>query len=160
MPEVAQLAVEEAIKRGIINSEQDLLAEEYKVEEITFSWFPKVEDEINRTKIRKSIARSFVLGGVIPLVFGLVKMNNGTAIEGSLMLAFGLLWIFCSSQLIKFYQEIFVRILIAGSLLALTYILKQLIPSGNSVFMDYFIAVVLFVLINYGLLFLHKINRS
>ena len=60
-PEAAKLAVNEALKRGIINSEQDLLAEEYRCEPIKFSLFPEIKKKINRVKIRKSIARSLVL---------------------------------------------------------------------------------------------------
>lgn len=155
-PEAAQLAINEAIKRGIIFSEQDLFAEEYKVEELKYSMIPKIVKPENKNKIRKSIARSLVICGVMPMVFGLVKLNAGAPIEGGLILLLGLFWIFCAAQLIKTYQKVFILALLALSIVSLAYILVKVLLAKSFVFMDVFIPTSLFLLIIYGLFFLKR----
>lgn len=159
LPEAAKLAIEEAIKRGIIFSEQDLFADEYKVEELQTSIFPKIKKPENQQKIRKSIARSLVLCGVMPVVLGMVQTNKGNPIEGGLILLFGLLWIYFSSQLIKAYHKLFVFSLISASALSLAYIYTKLILAGISAFFDFSLPAALFLLIIYGLLFLKRIYK-
>lgn len=157
--EAVKQAVEEAIKREIIFSEQDLFGEEYKVEEQQTSMFPKINKSENLHKIRKSIARSFVIYGVIPVVFGLVQTNKGNPFEGSLVLLFGLLWIYFSSQLIKAYQKLFVVLLITASVVSVIYIYAKLILLGTSAVFDFFLPAALFLLTIYGLLFLKRMHQ-
>jgi len=153
------LAIEEAIKRGIIFSEQDLFGEEYKVEELQTSMFPKINKSENRHKIRKSIARSLVIYGAIPVVFGLVQTNQGNSLEGGLILLFGLLWIYFSSQLIKAYQMLFIVLLMTASAVSVIYIYTKLILLGTSAFFDFFLPAALFLLTIYGLLFLKRMYK-
>ena len=155
-PEAAKLAIQEALKRGIINSEQDLFSEKYRCEEIQFSLFPKIKRDRNRIKIRKSIARSMVISSALPVVYGLVEMRTGNKWEGAAILLFGLLWLFCSAQLIKMFHVFFVRCLMAGTVLGVLYIFYRLISLQTTVFMDFFLVLVLTGLIYYGLIFLAR----
>uniref|UniRef100_UPI0032165B48 hypothetical protein n=1 Tax=uncultured Draconibacterium sp. TaxID=1573823 RepID=UPI0032165B48 len=159
-PEAAKLAIEEAIKRGIIFSEQDLFSDEFKVEELDRSLFPKIKDARIEKRIRRSIARSLVICGIMPVVFGLLQSNKGHRIEGSLILLFGLLWIYISAQLIKNYNKTFVFILLFGALLSYVYVVVKLMALHRFIFMDFFIPSVLFLLIAYGLLFLKSFSRN
>ncbi len=160
LPEAAKLAVEEAIKRGIIYSEQDLFADEYKPEELNISFFPRIYKAGNKNKIRKSLARSFVIYGVMPLVFGLVEMNKGKEIEGSLIVLFGMLWIFMSGQLIKAYKKKYLLSLLGFSILAAVYVYAKLILAKSVIFFDFFLPGVLFLLMVYALLFLKRIGET
>nr|WP_319999737.1 hypothetical protein [uncultured Draconibacterium sp.] len=155
-PEAAKLAIQEALRRGIINSEQDLFSEEYRCEEIQFSLFPKIKRDRNRIKIRKSIARSMVISSALPVVYGLVEMRTGNKWEGAAILLFGLLWLFCSAQLIKMFHVFFVRCLMAGTVLGVLYIFYRLISLQTTVFMDFFLVLVFTGLIFYGLIFLAR----
>lgn len=157
-PEAAKLAIEEAIKREIIHSEQDLFSEEYKVKELSRSMFPGIEDGSLRNRIRKSIARSLVISGLIPTVYGLVQSNAGQKLSGALLILFGLLWIYISAQLIKAYKKVFVLFLLVGLIVAIGFVFAQLISSGSSRFMDFFISAVLFLLVGYGVVFLKKVS--
>ncbi|MCY1723368.1 hypothetical protein OU798_23660 [Prolixibacteraceae bacterium Z1-6] len=159
-PEATKLAIEVAIKRGIIFSEQDLFSDEYNVEELDRSLFPKIHDPKIQKRIRKSIARSLVICGIMPIVFGLLQSNKGNKVEGSLILLFGVLWIFVSAQLIKNYHKTFVIMLLAGAFLSLVYIVTKLILLHRFIFMDFFIASILFLLIAYGLLFIKNISKK
>ncbi|WP_320113161.1 hypothetical protein [Draconibacterium orientale] len=159
-PEAAQLAIQEALKRGIIHSEQDLFSEEYRCHEMRFSLFPKIKKDRNRIKIRRSIARSMVICSVLPVVFGLIEMKNGSRWEGAGILLFGLLWLFCSAQLIKVFHVLFIRCLMSGTVLGVLYIFYRLISSQTTVSMDFFLVLVLAGLIFYGLIFMLKNARD
>jgi len=159
IPEAEKFLVEEAIRREIIFSEQDLLADEYRVEELHFSFFPSIKDNKIRDRIRKSIARSSVIAGIIPVVFGLLELNKGESVEGSLILFFGLFWIFSSSQLVKAFQKIYVWLLLAASVLSLGYIVVRFILTKDPVFMDVFIPFIVFGFIIYGMIFLTKMYK-
>ena len=157
--EAVQLAIDEAIKRNILNSEQDLISEKYRVEELQFSWFPKPHNQENRKRISQSIGRSLVICGVLPVVFGLVEMNTANRTSGSLILLFGLVWIFLSAQMQRSYHRIFPISLLAANVLATGYVYFRLMSAGVDVFMDYFICTVLFLLINYGVVYFGRINE-
>lgn len=157
-PEAAQLAISEAIKRGIIFSEQDLFAEEYKVEELHFSLFPNIKKEENRINIRKSIGRSLVIFGVMPMVFGMLQVNKGNILEGGAILLMGVLWMYSSAQVIKYFHKLFLSFLLIESVLGMAYIVSKLLLLKRFIFFDFFIPSVLFLLIIYGLLFLLRIS--
>lgn len=159
-PEAAKLAIEEALKRGIIFSEQDLFSEKYKVDELNTSLFPKIKDTKTQNRIRKSIARSLVICGVLPMVFGLVQINAKNSLEGSLMLLFAVLWIYFSAQLIRGYNKLFFFSLLGGTFLSLAYVFTKLVLLPGFVFMDFFIPAVLIALLTYGLLFVKCISES
>lgn len=87
-------------------------------------------------------------------------MNSGNRIEGSLIFLFGLLWILLSARLQKFYRPALPAFLLIANLIAAAYIYFNLIQMNVQVFMDYFICTVLFLLINYGVVYLSKINSK
>lgn len=154
--EAAELAIKEAIERGIICSEQDLFAQKYKVEELKTSLFPRIEKGENKQMIRRSIARSLLICGVMPVVYGLVQMNSSSVFEGAAILFFGLFWMASSAQLIRSFQNILVIFLIIESIGGFLYIAGKLLLKGNPVFMDFFIPFMLCMLVLYGLLFLKR----
>ena len=158
-PEAAKLAIDEALRRRIIHSEQDLFAEEYRCDPIKFSLFPNIKREHNQVKIRKSIARSLVVCSVFPIIFGLIELNRNNFIEGSVGLFFGLIWLFCASQLIKAFHLILVRVLMLETILAALFVGYKIITKATFIFMDLFLLAVFFGLTLYGLVFMLKISK-
>ena len=158
-PEAAKLAIDEALRRGIIHSEQDLLAEVYRCEPIKFSLFPNIKREKNQVKIRKSIARSLVVCSVFPITFGLIELNRNNFIEGSVVLFFGFIWLFCASQLIKAFNLILVRGLMVETILAALFVGYKIITKASFMFMDFFLLAVFCGLTLYGLVFILKISK-
>lgn len=152
--------IKEAIKREIIFSEQDLFSEEYKVEELKFSWFPVLNSNKNKDKLRKSIGRSLVICGIVPMVLGIVEVNQDRLFEGVLMILFGLIWILLSSQLIRRYT--FSNIISLGimGLLGGCYGLYKIVQSSSIMFMDIFVLGMFLILLNYGLAFIYKNFRE
>lgn len=153
----AKLAIEEAIKRGIISSEQDLFAEEYRVKDIHTSLFPEIKNEENKTKIRRSISRSLVLLGILPTIFGFVQINKGVEFEGGGLVILGAVWILISAQLGKRFQLQAIYTLFALAFIGLVYVYLKLSLAKNIAYFDYFLPAVLFMLLIYALLFLRKI---
>ena len=158
--EAAELAINEAIKRGLINSKEDLYAEEFRVQPIQFSLFPDIKKDKNRSKIRKSIARAMVISGVMPMVFGIIKLNAGKSVEGVLITMFGIFWIFLSAQLMKQFSKSYIHLMFICVFMAVLYIVFSLVTRPSLLFMDVFIPIVLILLILYGLVFILRIEKS
>lgn len=156
--EAADLALHEAIKRGLIHSEQDLFSEEFKEMPETFSIFPIIENDNYKNKIRKSIARTFIITGVIPLVWGFLKINESQTLEGGLLLVLGIIWIFASSQLIRKGNLQMVNLLFVLFASSIIYIIKLFMAINKPAIMDVFIPVIICLLIFYGILFLRKLT--
>ena len=119
---------------------------------------PKIRKPENKEKIRRSLARSLVLFGIIPLVFGFIQINSANQMEGVFILLAGLLWMYLSAQLIKQYQKLFIHVLLVLSLVAMVYIFTKLILANLVVVFDFFLSGALLVLLVYGLLFLKRLG--
>ena len=158
-PEAADLAIKEAIKRELIYSEQDLVAEKFRVKPMRYSLFPSIEKENQKERIRKSIARVLFIAGVLPTVWGFVRFFGSVKLEGSILISFGFLWIFLSSRLFRKAEPLTVRGLFILLALSVIYIVKILNGPGSIVFMDVFILIFIYALVIYGLVFLMKIGR-
>lgn len=157
-PEAAEMAVQEAIKRGLIHSEQDLFDKDFQAKPMKFLLFPTIEDEKIQIKIRKSISRGLLISGVIPTIWGFLKLYDGKTIEGGILAILGILWIYFSAKLIRKANLSIVNSLFALLLLSVIYIVKLLLNSGTFIFMDVFIPAVIYGLIAYGLLFIRRLN--
>ena len=157
-PEAADLAIQEAIKRGLIHSEQDLFSEEFQEKQSRFSLFPIINDDKNKDKIRKSIARVLLIIGAIPAVWGILEINKNVLPEGILLVLLGVVWIYASAQLMRVVQAKMVNLLFIMLVASMAYIVKLLLGMRGLVIMDFVIPVVLFSFITYGLLFIRRLK--
>ena len=158
--EAVEIAVKEAMRRGMINSEQDLFDEKFRVEKLSFSWFPLPSNEAAVLKLQKSIARSLLFCGVIPIVFGFLEINTGNVLNGKIILAVGFLWIFLSSQMLRTFNLLFLIILFLLDFASLVFIYWRLFQSSAAGLIDFFIVTSLFLLVTYGLLYFRKTGTS
>jgi len=154
-----EAAVREAIRRGLIHSEEDLLAPEFRPKPLKTKLFPDIENEKVRNKIRKSIARGLLIAGILPLIWGVVKLNTGFRNEGLVVLVFGLLWMGIASSLIRQMLLNSVKILYALIVFSLAYTGRLLLSQPVVEFMDAFIIAVLYMLIFYGLTYLWRLYK-
>ena len=158
--EAAKIAVDEAIKRKIIHSEQDLLEPEYNSEPLRTGLFPKIGSPGNKNKIRKSIARSLLLVGILPTIWGVVRINSGFGQNGFLILIFGIVWIALSAVLLKYYYKAIVGALLGLLTGSAVYVISFLFRLQQIEFMDLLITVAIYLLVLYGLLFLMWIHKN
>lgn len=157
--EAADLAIQEAIKRGIIYSEQDLFSEKFREEKLRYSWFPVPQNTEARVKIQRSIIRSLIGTGLIPLVFGAFQIYRGYGEYAEIYVAFGLLWIILSILLNRKRTGLILLSLGVADMAAIVYSLHKLIVASRAV-IEYFIVITIFLMVLYGLLFLYKISKA
>jgi hypothetical protein len=158
-PEAAQLAVEEAIKRGIIHSEQDLFDENFKEKPLKTSIFPAIEDEKNSQKIRKSISRMLMVAGVVPVVSGILKIRNEVITEGGIIMAFGMVWIFLSVLIFRKMNKKTGYLLTGMLILSAIYLINGFLHSEKIVATDIFAFTIFYLLYGYGLLFICRMKE-
>lgn len=158
--EAAKQAIAEAIKRGLINSEQDLLAEEYKVEPLKFSLIPTIENETARAKIQKSLSRSLMILGIVPVIWGIIKIIYDFVLEGSVLIILGIIWSYISFRLINNIRILYINLLfiLLGS--AVAYIWLDFSKRKGHPFMDMIVAAIVFGFVVYALLFLRKLKAE
>jgi len=159
-PEAAQVAINEAIKRGLIHSEQDLFSEKYQQNSSGYLLFPAIENERARNKTRKSIARILLLAGATPVIWGAIKVLEDQLYEGVLLIVLGGVWMFAAS---KQFKSVDVKSIYLLSLLlaaAVAYIAKIIAGLQNPVFMDFLIPSLLLLFFIYGLVYIRRLGAG
>lgn len=156
--DAVKAAIEEALKRGLIHSEQDLFAEEFRPETLRFTFFPFIENELARNKTIKSIARSLIIIGAIPVVWGAYKIYQNQLLEGIILLLLGLLWVFISVQIMKNAVAKRLNVLFLMLVAAMAYLSKLLYTASTVTVFDVFFVIAIGLLVLYGLLFLRKLS--
>ena len=157
-PEAAKIAIQEAIKRGLINSEQDLFAEKFQYKHRGFSLFPVSEKENIRGKLRKSIARIILLSGAAPVIWGVIKIIEGQMQEGFLLIVLGAIWIYAAARQFKKVDLKQINILFLLLAAAVFYVVKIILVLKNPYYMDFLIPLFLVIAILYGLIFIRRLK--
>ncbi len=158
-PEAARSAVDEAIKRGLINSEDDLISEKYRAQPLKTRLFPKIENSDSRMKTRKSISRSLLISGILPLIFGVLRMQSGNFNEAALILFFGFIWMGFSFSLTRNYSVNIIRFLLGLASISLIFTFKLLIRQPVISRIDIIAVSFFYLLLFYGLLFLLRLKN-
>jgi hypothetical protein len=156
--DAADFAIQEAIKRGLIYSEQDLFAVEFKHEPEKFSIFPTIENEKARGKFRKSIARSLLILGILPVVWGGIKIFETQSFEGILIFIFGVAWSFTSFQLMHTVKMKLLYFLFLLLLLLIGYLIKTIISAYSLTTIDVLFIIITVGFVFYGIGFLSKLK--
>lgn len=155
--EAVKMAVDEAIKRGIIHSEQDLWADEFREKEEKNTMFPIPENEIIRQRLKRSINRALIFSGLVPIIKGVILLTLNNIAYGVPFLVFGLIWIFASVLLyvkpVKWYLYVLYTLFPMAAAFAVYYFLTEKFYKPT----DVFAVVITLIIIGYGLIFLHKL---
>ncbi len=156
--EAADFAIQEAIKRGIIYSEQDLFGSEFREEPEKFSIFPVIENEKSRVKFRRSIGRSLLILGVMTMIWGGIKIFETQSLEGILIFVFGAAWSFSSFQLMRSVNMKLVWFMFFMSFLFLAYLVKTIISIHSLTTVDLLVMIITIGFIFYAIGFLAKLK--
>jgi hypothetical protein len=159
-PEAQKIAIDEAIRRGIIRSEQDLFSENFKTEPSRFTLFPHPEKKETILKILKSLSRALLVAGVIPIVFGVLKFQVFKYAEGSALVLVGLIWITSAWIIFSRQDKRFWPPLLVIALLSALYVARILFLLKGLRVMDYVVPSILFLVIFYSLLYLRALIRK
>jgi len=159
--EAADFAIQEAIKRGLIYSEQDLFAKEYNDEPEKFSIFPTIENEKARAKFKKSISRSLLILGVLPMVWGGFKIYETQSWEGILIFVFGASLSLTSFQIMRSAKlnPKLIYFLFLLAFLAFGYLIKEFISSHYINTIDLLISAIAVGFVFYAIGFLGKMKQ-
>jgi len=156
--DAADFAIQEAIRRGIIYSEQDLFAKEYKHEPNKFSLFPIIENQKARAKFKKSLTRSLLILGAIPMVLGGIKIVETQYLVGILIFVFGASWSFASYRLMQKLDKKLVILLFVLLILAVAFIVKLMVSTHSLTTIDVLVTVIGVGFVLYGIGFLWKLE--
>jgi 4-amino-4-deoxy-L-arabinose transferase-like glycosyltransferase len=158
-PKVAQMAVEEALRRGIIHSEQDLVAREYKTQKLRFRLFPVIENKEMKERLIKSLSRGILLTGVFPVIFGFLKIAENQWTEAFLFIILGVVWILSTAFLMRTHHRKLVFLILTLAVLSAVYVASLLLQMKPLRFMDLFVAAAIYGIIFYSLFYIHFLRN-
>ncbi|NQU84518.1 MAG: hypothetical protein HQ541_02035 [Mariniphaga sp.] len=158
-PIVVKMTIEEAVKRGIINSESDLVAEDYRVEPFRFHIFPSIEKHEIRIRVIKSLSRGILLAGIIPTIFGFLRIAENKMIEAFILLCLGGIWIASAALLMRSFHQRFIYLILSMGGLSVIYVAKVLLGLKPFRFMDMFVALIIYGVIFYSLLYIKSLIK-
>lgn len=100
-PEAVDIAVQEAIDRQLIQSEEELKETRFTEKCHPKTLFPYLHHEKQFQKVFGSLVRSLYLVSLIPIILGALKIVEMKQQEGLGMLVLGLLWVGLSIRMQK-----------------------------------------------------------
>ena len=157
MPSAVKLAVAEAISRGIINNEDDLLAEDYRIKPHRFHLFPPIPKPDAKHKLIISLSRIILLVGLIPTVYGMFKFAGGEKSEAFLLMFSGGLWIASSVFFMRTQRRFFLFVIFIMIIVSLVFVVYNFLNHHGLKFMDYFVTAVVYILLTYCLIYIWKL---
>lgn len=156
--EAADFAVNEAIKRGLIYSEQDLFSKEFQHEPKKFAIFPDIENEELRAKFKRSITRALIILGALPMVWGGIRIYKMQSIEGILLFTAGAVWSIISFKLMQKVNSKLIGSLYLLLVLVVAYFVKIFVEVNFLKVLDVIFVVTAIVFITWGLGFLTRLK--
>lgn len=157
----AQAAIAEAIRRGIIQSEQDLFSEEYRQPNNRSSrFFPAIYKAEQKEKMLASIHRINFIVGIIPLIFSGLNYFKGEILPCIAYAGVGATWLYLSFRLSKTKSELIIKLMLTLLLAAFTYSIYAVSILKSLQIMDLAVTVIAFSVPGYCLMFARSILRN
>jgi hypothetical protein len=151
-------AINEALRRGIINSVDDLQKEEFKPQEMPpKSLFPLGNNLAQNLLILRSLSRVFYGFGLIPIIYGYFQFREHNSNLGISAVLLGMLIIFVANRLEKKLKPIFAYIMLGMNFPAIGFAVHKLTSLGKPTAMDMFAAIIILMVLLYTTLYAHKI---
>lgn len=149
-PEAAQAAINEALKRGIIHSEDDLLGEEFRPQGLgRSSVFPIGNTEAQNRAILNSLCRIMYGIALIPLIMTYYQFDNGKMVGAALHLAAAFAVVAVTYRLNRTKRSFLAHLLLAFNVPVMGYAIYLLSEKGIPTTMDAVATVVVLLTILY-----------
>ncbi len=156
----AKAAIEEAIRRGIICSEQDLFSEEYReTSGYRLVLFPVINKQEQKEKILSGIHRLNFILGIIPLFFAGLNLFEGKIAMFLVFTLTGGYWLFLNYKLLKTKKAVIIRDMLIILSLALGYVVYWFFILKLFSAMDIVVIIIAFGVSFYCLLFARSILK-
>lgn len=148
-PHAIKAAIKEALKRGIIQTVDDLDKDEFLPFPVqAWSLFPLGTTKAHTLALFKSLCRTYYGMALIPLIYGIFALFRGNFAPGIATLLAGLIIIFLVRQLEKNTKPFIAHLLLAINVPVIGYAIYYLSTNGNQNTMDAVaIAIVVLVLL-------------
>lgn len=159
-PPAQRMAIDEAIRRKLIHSEQDLYSESFRAPRLKFTLFPSPDRKQTVLRIIRSMSRALLIAGVIPVIFGILKFQVAKFGEGSALVLTGLIWITSAWMVYTRQDQRYWSPLLIIALLSAAYVARILILLKGLRTMDYVIPGILFLVVFYCLFYLRFLLRK
>jgi hypothetical protein len=159
-PEAEVIIVKEAIRRGLIHSENDLDLPEFNPRPGRFTLFPVPESEILRKKIINSMMRSLMIPGVMPIYFGIMKFGIPKYPEGAGLICSGLIWILMALVVMLKSERRLLFPMFLLLLLSMVYGGRIMLAYSYLRWTDIFIPAVLYLFAFYSLFYTNSLLRG
>ena len=157
----ATAAIQEAIRRGIIQSEQDLFSEEYReTSSPRFLLFPTIQKQEQKKKILSGIQRINYILGIIPLIFAGINFFDGKIISSVIFACAGVLWLFLNYKLPKTKNLSVISSMFIILCLALGYVIYFVSLLEPLSIMDIAVTIIAFFVSFYCLLFARSLLKN
>jgi hypothetical protein len=158
--EAAEIIVKESLRRGVIHNEDDLLSPQFNPSPRKFSFFPFPETEFSRDKILKSLMRSVMLPGVIPVYFGVMKFSFPKYTEGVILISVGAVWVIMALIVMLKSERRLIIPMAFLLLLSALYAGRIMLAYQHLRWTDIFIPVLLYIFITYCLIYTFILLRK
>ena len=151
-------AVQIAIERGLIHSEEDLLAPEFQSTRSTVrSIFPSISDEYHRNRLTGSISRFLFIFSFLPFVYGAMQYAKGDLMLAALGIVAGALWFLVVLIMKRTKKSILIFPLLTIVLIAAVFVGNTLIKADTVRFVDLLMLVIGVLLPVFFLLYIKKL---
>jgi hypothetical protein len=152
-PDAEQIIIREAIRRGLIHSGEDLNSPEFNPPSVRFTIFPNPESEISRGKIIKSLMRSVMIPGVIPVYYGILKFAIPKYLEGAALISVGIFWILMALLVTMKSERRLIFPMLFFLILSMVYAGRIIFAHNHLRWTDILVPVVLYIFALYSLIY-------
>jgi hypothetical protein len=156
-PQAVKAAIREAIKRGIIESIEDLEKDEFKPQSIPKSIFPISMVKSQNEAIFKSLCRICYFFGGIPIVMGFFQIANHHLTIGIFALAFGISMVYLTYKLEKERKPFLSQLMLFLNIPAIGFAIYRLNSLESLLKMDVFVIAVTIIVLLYTTLYIYKL---
>ncbi len=160
-PQAAQAAIQEAINRGILQSEQDLFSEKYNPPASRSGFlFPDISNPEQKTKILSSIQRILYISGVIPFVFAGKNYFHENQSSVIAFVGIGAGWLFLCLMLSKTRNKLILNLMLVFLITACGYAIHSISINKSPEAMNLITIIATFLILLYCVLFARSIIKN
>jgi len=157
-PQVAKAAIREALKRGIIESIEDLEKDEFTPQAIPRSIFPISSIESQNRSIFKSLSRICYMFGIFPSIYGVLQIANHRITMGIIALITGISILFITFKLDKERKLFLSQLLLVFNAPAIGFATYWLSSTENLSKMDVVVTILFVIVFLYTTFYLYKLT--
>jgi len=159
-PEAVEEAVKEALRRGIIKTEEEVESPEFDEPPGKFSLFPSPGSAEGRMRLFRSLLRGLMIPGLIPVINGVIKFQIPEYVEGVGFISLGVIWIALIWFVMERKENRIILPLFLLLLMAMGYTVRLLRWYQYLTLIDWLVPVGLFLLMIYFLLYVRFLLRT